>query len=387
MKILILPSWYLPGRAYFIQEQALFIQEQGIEVDVLANVSLSVTFDQMKYLTSSWKSFSQMERGLLTYRCFTRQLPKSEKFNIEYWVKKTLDLFEKYQLEQGLPDLIHVHSSTWGGLAAAIIKERFGVTYVITEHRGVFALQSEFSIRQFPAWKDPYYQKTFENADFIIPVSDQLMRKISIYSGEKVPWKAVPNIVDTDFFHYKERDPNKPFHFICANGFYKVKGYDILLKAFDRFCEKHPDVKLSIAGEYFDSPKFQKILSDCLNRDKIVFTGELSREEVRELMHSADAFLLSSRVESQSIATVEALSTGLPVVCTDVVPEFVVPSFCGYRVPNEDPEAFAGAMLRMVKNIESFDRKRLSQHARNIAHKEVIVRQLIEIYNQVLNSQ
>lgn len=385
MKILILPSWYLPSGAYFIQEQAIFLQDKGLEINVLANLSISITQHKTGYFALPWCCVSSTENGLLTYRKYTRFIPKNEKLNFIRWVSGALELFEAYIVDQGFPDLIHVHSAMWGGYAAALIKEKYGIPYVITEHLGIMALQSEFAKSQFPAWKNPYFEKAYQNADFILPVSDQLMRKISEFAPNYTCWKAISNIVDTDFFNLRKREHSKlPFQFVCVNGYYKEKGYDILLKAFDLFCSSNVDSRLTIAGENFNCSDFQELLKTCKNKDKITFLGEIDRIQVRELLWSADVFLLTSRVESQSISTLEAMSTGLPVVCTEVVPEFMIPSFCGYRVPIEDEISFSETMLKMCINIQLFDGEHISDYVKSIAHKEVIINQIVEVYKDVL---
>lgn len=384
MRVLILPSWYLPAGGYFIKEQALFLQERGLDVAVLANVAVSITHGKSRYLTLPWHCFSTMEDGLLTYRCYTRNLPKNEQLNLKRWCNFTVHLFERYLKEVGRPDIIHVHSSTWGGYAASLIKEKFGVPYIITEHRGIMALQSKYAVSQFQDWQEYYFKKAFNNADYIVPVSDQLMRKISEYTDQHVPWCSIPNIVDTDFFSCRKHHRNSPFHFVCVNGYYQVKAYDVLLQAFDLFCETNKNARITIAGENFNHPDFQVLLQQCLNRDKITFSGELNREQVRNLLWEADAFLLSSRVEAQPIAVLEALSAGVPVVVTDVVPEYVIPSFCGYRVENENVEAFAAAMQQMVETRDCFDEDQISSHATKIASKDLIIDQITEVYGKVL---
>jgi glycosyltransferase involved in cell wall biosynthesis len=273
----------------------------------------------------------------------------------------------------------------WGGYAASLIKKHYDVPYMITEHLGVMALQCEFSKNQFSHWKDEYFKSAFSNTDYIVPVSEQLMRKISDFSLPNTPWRAIPNIVDTDFFALKKRSRNENLRFVCVNGFYTEKGYDILLQAFDLFCEKEQNATLTIAGENFENSEFQQILADCKNRHRITFVGELNREGVRQLLWNSDVFLLPSRVESQSISILEAMSTGLPVVCTEVVPEFMTPSFCGYRVANENAAEFAEMMLRMVADVAEFDAQEISAHTRSIAHKDVIIDAISEVYREVMD--
>jgi Glycosyltransferase len=169
-----------------------------------------------------------------------------------------------------------------------------------------------------------------------------------------------------------------------VNGYYEVKGYDILLPAFDLVCDKVKNVCLRMIGENFGQEGFQEILSQCRHKDKITFTGWLEPEGVLKELQGADAFVISSRVESQSISVLEAISTGLPVVCTEVVPEAVVSQNEGYRVPVEYVQALAIAMVKMITNRDKFDSKAISAHAASVAGPDVVTESLISIYESVL---
>ncbi len=387
IKILQLPSWYLPEGGQFCKDQSLFLKERGLEVHILANVMLPWRKYKLKALTAPWKSFVVMEDGILTYRYYFRRFPMQNKVNLIAWCKRTLKLFDEYVEKYGKPNLIHVHSSMWGGYAAYLIKEKYGVPYVITEHRGVFGMRSSFARDYFISMYTPFLQKGFSNSSYIIPVSEQLIPKIKEYLTADVPIKTISNILDTDFFHYLPREPKENFTFVTVNGYYEVKGYDILLPAFDLLCDKVAHVCLRMVGENFEQKAFQEILSRCRNKDKIVFTGWLKPDGVLSELEEADAFVMSSRVEAQPIAILEAISTGLPVVCTEVVPEAIVSRDEGYRVPVENVQALTDAMMKMIANWGKFDAKAISAHAASVAGPQLVTDSLISIYESVLQSR
>jgi len=398
MRILELPSWYIPQGGQFVQHQAKALQEQGVEVHVLANVTLPWTIYRCEVLNLKrfpLRAFSVQEEGVLTLRFFQRTWPKCPHWNIRLWARRTLKLYEIYQKQYGRPDLIHVHSGTWGAYAAAKIKARWGVPYVVTEHRGMFGQKCQLARNYFAPWMTPLLQEGYSNADCLIPVSEQLIPKMKTYLTREVPFRVIGNIVDTDFFspaasrlspiaYHPSPLTSRPFRFISVNGYYAVKGYDVLLKAWDKVCEQMQDVELRLVGENFDKEDFQKLLTQCRYRARISFAGEVSREEVKKELSEADAFVLSSRVESQSVAVLEALSMGLPIVGTDVVPEYVLSTKQGIRVPVENAEALAEAMIRMGKERNNYQATALHEHAVEIAHKKQITKQLIEVYNEVI---
>ncbi len=389
IRILELPSWYLPYGGQFVLHQALALREQEVDVHILANVPLSTRAVRWGMLNGKRFPFSPFfteEHGIPMLRFYMRTIPKATVLNIRLWARITLALYKKYISRYGHPDIIHVHSSTWGAYAASLIKKEWGVPYVVTEHRGMFGCKCQLARDFFVPAFDPFFREGFSNADYIIPVGDQLIPKIREYLTKEVPIKVVSNIVDTDFFMPgDEIKPHKPFRWISVNGYYPVKGYDILLPAFDKICDSGADVTLTLVGENFEQAGFQVILAQCQHKDRIRFTGELNRDGVLRELQDADAFVMSSRVEAQPVAILEALSCGLPVAGTEVIPAYSLPENLGVRVPVEDIDALADAMQQVMQNYKRFEASHAHQHAQRIAHKDQVSKALIGIYKEVID--
>ncbi len=268
------------------------------------------------------------------------------------------------------------------------LKKKYGIPYVLTEHQGLFGQKSNFSREQIKDAYIPLYREAFSGADYIIPVSEQQIPKIKSFLSKEVPFKVISNMIDTTFFYKKEVDRNdQKFIFFAANSYFQEKGYDILLPAFDLVCKKSDQVELRIAGRYFSKPEFQNILKNCEYSDRITFCGYLSPSGVREELWNANAFVLSSRTEAQPLSFLEALSTGKPVVCTEVVPTGTFLDFCGYRVPVEDINALATAMINMTINYQDFDKKRIAEHLRDLASPDVVAWEIYHIYTEILHSK
>ena len=388
MRVLELPSWYLPQGGHFVRHQALALREQGIEVAILANV----TMPWGEYIRHAFdglypmRPFFTEEDGIPILRHYFRAVPKGDIVNIRLWAKQTARLYDLYVSRYGHPDIIHVHSSTWGAYAASLIKKKWGTPYIVTEHRGMFGCKCQLARDFFVPTFDSFFKKGFSNADYIIPVGDQLIPKIREYLTRDVPIRVVSNIVDTDFFvPGTESKPHTPFRWISVNGYYPVKGYDILLPAFDKVCDSGADVSLTLVGENFEKAGFQNILAHCRHKDKIRFTGELNREGVLHELQKADAFVMSSRVEAQPVAILEALSCGLPIAGTEVIPAYTLPKHLGWRVTVENVEALAEAMQKTMKSYMLFDASQVHQHAIRIANKENVSSELIRIYQAVID--
>ena len=388
IKVLELPSWYLPQGGHFVRYQALALKEHGVEVSILANV----TMPWKEYLLHSFEGkypvrpFFTEEDGITLLRNFFRPIPKSEILNIRLWAKRTAELYDLYASQYGHPDLIHVHSSTWGAYAASLIKAKHHIPYVVTEHRGMYSCLCQMARDFFKREYEYYLREGLSNADYLIPVGDLLIPKIREYLTRDVPIRVVSNIVDTDFFVPEKSipTPHRPFRWISVNGFYDVKGYDILLPAFDHLCDKGADVTLTLVGENFGQRKFQELLFKCSHQDRIRFTGELDRGGVRHELQNADAFVMSSRVEAQPVAILEALSCGLPVAGTEVIPPYTLPEHLGVRVPVERADLLSAAMEHIMNHYANYSSENAHSHAVTIANKNTVSMQLIDIYQAVI---
>ncbi len=390
IKVLQIPSWYPPEGGEFCSEQAVLLKKAGIDIEVLAHVVLPARKYKWKIFSFLFKKpFYSTENGVKVFRAYYLKIPRSEKLNMKRWTEKTFHLFEQYLKENGKPDIIHIHCFKWAGLVGYLIKEKYDIPYVITEHHGMFGHESDYTRKSLKEWYIQYLEKIFSRANYILPVGSPQIKKISSFSSPRIPIRVVSNVIDTNIFTYKERKKKsvgKSFTFFAANSYSHYKAYDILLKAFDLVCMENEDVNLRIAGSHFDEKDFQQLLSLCSYKNKIYFCGYLSSEEIYRELNQADALVLPSRAESQSITVLEALSTGLPVVCTEVVPIEVAGDNDAYRVPVEDPDALAKAMLKMVENRHLFDEKEISRRAQTMASPEAFIKITKEIYQQVLKN-
>lgn len=96
-----------------------------------------------------------------------------------------------------------------------------------------------------------------------------------------------------------------------------AKAYDVLLHAMAALRDRGMNVHLAIAGDVTPSPLVESLRT--LTRDlglaaHVTYLGFVA--EIAEFLNGLDVFVLSSHTEGFSIATVQALAVGLPVVAT-----------------------------------------------------------------------
>lgn len=99
---------------------------------------------------------------------------------------------------------------------------------------------------------------------------------------------------------------------------HQKKGLDLLVEAFARIRERYPDAGLLAAAIPQDAAYEAMVRAriDELGNERIVLVTDLVGPEAREVLAAADIFALPSHQEGLSIAILEAMAAGLPVLIT-----------------------------------------------------------------------
>jgi len=122
------------------------------------------------------------------------------------------------------------------------------------------------------------------------------------------------------------------------------KSHDLLLEAFARVLERRPNLRLLIAGEGEYRPEVERVRTRLGLETRATLLG--LRDDVPDLLTASDVLAQASRREGLSIAALEAMSAGLPIVATAVggTREAVVDGETGRLVPIGDVEALAAGL-------------------------------------------
>ena len=114
--------------------------------------------------------------------------------------------------------------------------------------------------------------------------------------------------------------------------------------------------------------------------------GEVDKHEVLRILHESDCMLLATRKESQGLALLEAMATGMPVITTDSVPECVRIEGGCITVPTDD----SGAMARAIALIRREGLNDCPQASRRVAETtspQVIGKQLNDLFLDIVKGR
>ena len=117
----------------------------------------------------------------------------------------------------------------------------------------------------------------------------------------------------------------------CIAGFRSEKGHDILVEAFSSL---RTDAYLVLAGEGILKQSIKDLVKKKGIAHKVKFLGVV--RDVRPVLAASDiSVLASTSVETFSIAMLESMSMGIPVLATDIggLSEAIIPGKTGDLVP------------------------------------------------------
>jgi glycosyltransferase involved in cell wall biosynthesis len=238
-------------------------------------------------------------------------------------------------------DIVHVHFPLPLGLSTLALPRAGSAPVVVTVHGNA-------DIYELPAPLVPVTRAVLKRAQAIVSVSHDLADHLSSRLGvDSVT--VVPNGVDTDLFRPVTLAPSDAIRLLSVSRIVPRKNIPVLIAAVNALArEGERRFKLVIAGTGPSEGDVERLARDSVG--DVSFLGFVDEARKRELLGEADVFVQLSMREGLSIATLEAMATGVPCMVSDLpgVREPVEPGKTGYLVPNPESVEDVIAVLRRL---------------------------------------
>lgn len=150
----------------------------------------------------------------------------------------------------------------------------------------------------------------YKKSDLIIANSSKTAKDLVFFSKMKTKGIYPPSFLNKK---YKNKTKNKLFNLLTIGRLSKEKGYNILIDIISDINFKN--FKLTIIGNGPEKENLKKLVIKKGLKKKILFLGE--KKNVNQYFKNCDLFINSSLFEGFPNVVVEALSFGVPVICSD----------------------------------------------------------------------
>ena len=383
LNVLFLTPWY-PTKEHVYA--GVFVREYAKAVQKYNNVVVLHIGIADQTIPHCWATQRECDEnlnaGIPSYRAVYRCARMRGCSWPRYW-SSVLWAAAVLSKEYGPFDLIHAHVFSTGP-AALLIGSWYGIPVVISEHFTGFAsgILSRSQVRQA--------RRVFRRADAVLPVSHALQRAIEQH-GIKAAFRVVPNAVNTDLFRFESFSPapDGTVRLLTVTSFVARKGLVVLFRALSQASWRDRPWHLDVVGGGSDpeAAQHRQMADDLGLKAHVTFQGSMLKSEVARMMRGADLFVLPSLVETFSVATAEALVSGVPVLVTRCGgPEEFVDERCGMVVPPGDSTALADGLAGMLDRLESCDRGEIARTARERFGYGAVAATLDDVYSQVIDT-
>lgn len=286
-------------------------------------------------------------------------------------------------------DIIHLHYPFFGAsiataLSSRIFRKKLIITYhMVVDHKGLLG----FLIK---IYRQLFEKFILNSADKVLISSFDYAESIGISHRNLL---EAPFRIDTAHFHpgdinrTKLNLPEDAFIFIFVGGMdeaHYFKGVPILLQAFARL---NGDIHLALIGSGNLQPEFINLAKRLRIDDKVNFLGGVDDTAPYFRASNAHVFPSTARNEAFGIVTLEASSSGIPSIVSNLpgVRSVIAPNETGWLVAPTVVEDLREKMQYAIDNpdlVKEFG-FRARQRAEEFYDKAKFSQELQELYGLV----
>lgn len=355
MKILHITNWY-PNS--WNEHEGIFIREQ---FNVFSRVFESKIVNVQVREGKNWFEYRHVVYNDKESAYFI--LTKISKYKLIELLSTGLLLWVLRSEKLKNFDLLHVHIAYPLLVHYRWWKKWIKMKIVMSEH---------WSAYHFHFWmpksthKLDIIKNVFRQNIPVITVSNALLNDIREFSGvPEIAGEVIPNIIDQRIFHFRERSyAGTELRLFMVNIWREIKNPFPVIDACQKLTESGVKITLILGG---DGPLLalmkQHVLKNSLG-DGVVFLGAMSKEAIADELAKADAYLVSSTYETFSVACVQALCCGVPLIGP------AIPAIREYAddevmvtVADNNVAGWEQALRKFIEKRNNFSRKEVAERA------------------------
>ncbi len=382
MKVLHIASWYPHSQDHFDGD---FVERHLKALSGLLQVDVIHVVQNYHFLQKEKGYAEKRQEGQFSANIYFPAFPKVKSLVLQKILfarryNKTIRLaLQEYMQLHGTPDLIHIHVPVKAGYAALLMKRKWGIPFVVTEHSSAYYEHMNDNYFSRSHYFKFITKQSFEQAAAVSSVSDWLLNRLQhLFTISSI--FTIRNVVDTKLF-YPVTKQAAVKRFIHVSMMVPLKNVEGIIDALYLLQQKTKDWEMIFVGNASDELKKR---AEALG-SKVRFTGNIPYSQVATEMQQADALVHFSNQENLPCVINEALCCGLPVITSDVggIAEIINDSN-GILVEIKNTKQLADAMYRFLQHPQQFNSNIISNHASANFSYEKIAGELMNMYRAIL---
>ncbi|HXZ29596.1 MAG TPA: glycosyltransferase [Dehalococcoidia bacterium] len=351
MKILIATDTYYPdvnGAAYFTYRLATSLAKRGHNVFVMCP-------------SRSFKNTVSNDNGVTVYGIRSIHILVYKDFRISpLFISGVI----RRAVKEISPDIVHIQNHFLIGKEALSAAKKFGIPVMGTNH---FMPENLVHYLHLPGIAEKWAQKLawrqcvkiFEQLDFVTTptkTAAALLRNAGL-SKDVLPISCG---IDLERFKpandglYLKRSFAIPIDrpvLLYLGRLDKEKRIDVILRALPDIL-RVTSVHLVLAGTGKEKQRLEDLAEKLGVRSAVTLTGFVPDKDLQNIYRTADVFVTAGIAELQSIVTMEAMASGLPVVAVNAMalPELVHNEENGYLFSDGNSQMLAERAIAILSN-------------------------------------
>ena len=255
------------------------------------------------------------------------------------------------------PDVIHAHWLLPNGFIAAVVSRRLNIPLVVSipgsdaqvaRSNALFRGMARFALRQ----ADLLTANSADLRDAVLPLGADLGKFDMIIYGTD-PAALRPDETGVAALRADLGIGADDVVALCVGRMVPKKGFDVLIRALATPSLRERPVVGVMVGEGDDKAAWQQLALDLGVAERLRWVGNVPKTAIGRYYNMADVLAMPSvsrPADGLNVCVLDAMSCGKPVIGTTVAgnPLAIVNETTGLLIPEQDADALAGALARLV---------------------------------------
>jgi glycosyltransferase involved in cell wall biosynthesis len=171
---------------------------------------------------------------------------------------------------------------------------------------------------------------------------------VDVFRQFGIDASIVPNLVDTERFMFRERNPLGP-RLLSTRNFDALYNVAATVRAFRLVQDRWPDASLTLVGGGEQERQLHALVRELALRN-VTFAGRVDPTDIARYYADHDIYIQSPDIDNMPTSVLEAFASGLPVISTEAggVPAILTHGRDGLLAPLGDYQTLAAHVLTLL---------------------------------------